>query len=94
MDFFDLLQLIGGIILTVWYLPQIFKVYKEKKAEWLSLATFSSVTLGIWFMEIYAINLYFVKGAWLFFLITNTLALLSVASLLILIFKYKKRTID
>lgn len=90
MDFFDFLQLVGWIILTVGYLPQIIKVYKEKKAEGLSLTTFASVTLWIGLMEVYAINLYFVKGAWLFFLITNTLAFLSVAALLILILKYKK----
>ena len=54
---FDFLQLLGGIILSVGYIPQIIKLIKTKSAADFNIKTFVMVWVGIFFMEIYAVDL-------------------------------------
>lgn len=89
---FDALQFLAGIILTVGYLPQIKDILTTKCVKGLSLDTFASLTFGIFLMEIYAINLV-VSGAGFMFLVTNSMALLSVGSVTALIIKYSEEKI-
>ena len=72
---YDLLQLLGGIILGVGYIPQITKMIRTKSAEDFSLKTYFLLLLGIGCMEVYAIRLTF-TGSGEMFLVTNTLSLL------------------
>lgn len=86
---FNLLQLIGGFILSFGYIPQIIQIVKTKSVNDLNLNTFLMIFIGILFMEVYAINL-FVNGAGGMFLVTNTMALVLSGILSVLIIKYSK----
>ena len=85
---FDLLQLIGGIILSFGYIPQIVQIIKTKSVNDLNLKTFLSVFIGILFMEVYAINLAVNKTGYMF-LVTNSMALILSGIMCILILKFK-----
>ena len=85
---FDTLQLLGGIILSVGYIPQIIKLIKTKSAEDFNVKTFIIVWIGIFFMEIYAVDLS-IGGSGLMYLITNTMSLLVQSVLVVLILKYR-----
>ena len=88
---YNLLQLIGGIILSVGYVFQVKQTWITKSVEDLNFTTYLSVFIGILFMEIYATNLV-INGAGLMFLITNSmsLTLAGIMVILILLFKNKK----
>lgn len=86
---FDFLQLLGGIILSVGYIPQIIKLIKTKSAADFNIKTFVMVWIGIFFMEIYAVNLA-LGGNGLMYLVTNTMSLLVQSILVVLILKYRK----
>lgn len=87
---FDILQLFGGIILSVGYIPQIIKLIKTKSAEDFNVKTFAMVLIGIFFMEIYAIDLV-LGGNGFMYLVTNTMSLLVQGVLVILIVKYRNK---
>lgn len=86
---FDFLQLLGGVILSVGYIPQIIKLIKTKSAADFNIKTFVMVWIGIFFMEIYAVDLA-VGGNGLMYLVTNTMSLLVQSILVVLILKYRK----
>jgi len=87
---FNLLQLIGGCILSFGYVFQVIQILKTKSVNDLNLKTFTSVFIGILCMEIYAINLAINKTGYMF-LITNSMSLLLSGLLCILIIKYKNK---
>ena len=89
MNVFDLLQLLGGIILSFGYIPQIRQIIITKSVADLNLNTFLMIFLGIFFMEVYAVNLVF-HGAGTMFLVTNSMALALSGIMCILIIKYRK----
>lgn len=86
---FDALQLAGGIILSVGYIPQIIKLIKTKSSRDFNLKTFLMVLLGITFMEVYAVNLT-MNGSGVMFLVTNTMSLIIQIVLVTLIYKYRR----
>lgn len=86
---FDVLQLLGGIILSVGYIPQIIKLVKTKSAADFNIKTFVMVWIGIFFMEIYAVDLA-LGGNGLMYLVTNTMSLIVQSILVVLILKYRK----
>jgi len=88
---FDLLQLIGGIILSFGYIPQILQIIKTKSVNDLNLKTFLSVFIGILFMEVYAINLAINKTGYMF-LVTNSMTLILSGIMCILILKFKNKS--
>ena len=55
--FYDIIQIVGGIIISVGYLPQIIQILKTRSVQDLNLNTYAMIFLGICLMEIYAINL-------------------------------------
>lgn len=57
MTIFDYLQLIGGTILAVSYLPQIYKTYKVKKVDEISLTFWGMLFIGLTLMEMNAVHL-------------------------------------
>lgn len=87
---FDLLQLIGGIIMCIGQIPQIMQILRTKSAVDLNLKTFIMMFIGISLMEVYAINLV-IHGSGGAFLITNTVSLIASAIMVTLILKYGKR---
>ena len=87
---FDILQLIGGLILSFGYIPQIIQIIKTKSVNDLNIKTFLFVFIGILFMEIYAINLVINKVGYMF-LVTNSMALILTGIMCILIIKFRNK---
>ena len=86
--FFNLLQLVGGIILSIGYLPQIAKTIKTKSVEDLSTAYYFNIFIGVGLMEAYAI-FSVIQGVAIMFLVTNTIAWALCCTMLILTLKYR-----
>lgn len=57
MTFFDYLQLLGGFVLALGYIPQIIQIITTHSCRDLNLRTYLAMVLGIGLMEVYAINL-------------------------------------
>lgn len=94
LTFFSTLQFIGGIILSIGYIPQIVKIIKTKSVKDFSMLYLGGVFVGIVFMEAYAIYMYFFLGQAGAFFATNTIStiLSGTEFALVLYFtkKYKK----
>jgi len=73
--FFSGLQLLGGIILSAGYIPQIAQIVRTGLTRDLNLVYLVSIFVGVVFMEVYAIYLISRKSAYAFF-VTNTLSLM------------------
>lgn len=86
--FFAALQLVGGVILALGWIPQIIQVIRTKSVVDLSLKAYLLILLGISLMEVYAISL-FVSGVGLAFFITNTLSLCIVLVMVVLVIYYQ-----
>lgn len=86
---FSILQLIGGVILAIGWIPQILQIIKTKSVRDLSLKSYLFMLSGIALMEIYAIDLVS-NGAGIAFLMTNSLSLLVVLFVIILVLRYRK----
>jgi len=91
MDLFDILQLAGGVILAVGYIPQIAQIIHTKSCADLNLKTYLAMIAGIGLMEVYAINLV-IHGSGLMFLITNSISLILVTIINFLIVFLRKPT--
>ena len=87
---FDVLQFIGGFILSFGYIFQVVQIFKTKSVQDLNLKTFTLVFLGVFLMEIYAINLV-VTGAGHMFLVTNSMSLVLAGIMCILILMFRKK---
>ncbi|KUP21340.1 PQ-loop domain-containing transporter [Paenibacillus sp. DMB5] len=85
---FALMQLLGGFILSVGWIPQIIQIVRTKSVADLNLKAYLLMLLGIGLMEAYAVNLA-VQGSGLAFLITNTLSLAVVSTVVVLILHYQ-----
>ncbi|WP_232337276.1 MULTISPECIES: PQ-loop domain-containing transporter [unclassified Thermoactinomyces] len=83
------MQLLGGIILSLGWIPQIVQIWRTKSVKDLNIKSYLMVLLGINLMEVYALSLA-VRGVGYAFLITNTLSLVIILVLVILILRYKK----
>ncbi len=90
MNIFDILQLIGGIILAIGYIPQIRQIIHTKSCRDLNLKTYIALAVGMGFMEIYAINLA-LSGAGTMFLVTNSISLFLVLLIALMIKFLSKR---
>jgi MtN3 and saliva related transmembrane protein len=86
---FDVLQLIGGSILSFGYIPQIIQIVKTQSATDLNLKTFIMMLTGIFLMELYAVNLVLHGSGWAF-LITNSISFIASSIMVFLILKYGK----
>ena len=86
--FFNMLQLLGGILLTVGYVPQIAQIIKTKSVDDLNGFFLMLVFGGVFCMECYAIHIY-PEGK--MFLITNTASTICAAVMYILYLSYKSK---
>ena len=82
-----LLQLAGGVLISVGYIPQICQIIRTKSVKDLNVTTYAVLMIGIAFMEVYAI--YLALSGEVMFLITNTLSLSLLVFLCALILKIK-----
>lgn len=90
MDFItNTLQLIGGIILVLGYIPQICKIVRTKSVEDLSGTYITLMVIGISLMEVYAVY-NAINGSALMFLVTNSLSLAASAMMSLLYIIYRK----
>lgn len=88
--FFNLLQLLGGIILSIGYIPQIRKTVRTKSVEDLSPMYYFNVFFGVGCMEAYAIYSA-LHGVAYMFLVTNTIAWILGGTMLFLTLRYRKK---
>ncbi len=91
LDFlFNLLELLGGFVISFAYVPQLRQIVRTKSVSDLNLKTFALIFIGVVCMELYAINLYFAHNSGGMFLVANTMSLSASGSMCVLILKYRK----
>lgn len=90
--FFNLLQLAGGIILSLGYIPQIIKTFTTKSVDDLSLRYYVLVFIGVLMMELYSIfNVISGVAEMFMFFVTNTISLACCGTMMVLTFKYGRK---
>ncbi|GIO40216.1 hypothetical protein J41TS12_50770 [Paenibacillus antibioticophila] len=87
---FSVMQLTGGIILSLGFIPQIVQIFKTRSVKDLSLKSYLLMLFGISLMEVYAVSLV-VEGTGLAFLMTNTLSFMMVSIVILLILRFRSR---
>lgn len=87
---FSVMQLTGGIILSLGFIPQIVQIFKTRSVKDLSLKSYFLMLFGISLMEVYAVSLV-VEGTGLAFLMTNTLSFMMVSIVILLILRFRSR---
>jgi len=75
MEFLYVLQIVGGCIMILGYVPQVRQIVRTRSVRDLNIKLFIMLSVGLVFMEVYAIGLVVHDHAGGAFLITNTLAL-------------------
>lgn len=90
-NLFDVFQLIGGIIMSVGYIPQIAQILRTKSSEGLNLKSFGMIFIGILLYEIYAISLVVLDGSGHMYLITNSVSTLLSGVMCLLIVCFRKK---
>jgi MtN3 and saliva related transmembrane protein len=86
MDIYDLLQLIGGMILSVGAIPQIEQIIRTKSVKDINLTSIVTLIVGMVMMQIYAVH-----NELTMFIITNTISLLLAIAKLALKIYYTER---
>ena len=90
-NLFGVFQLMGGIIMSIGYIPQITQIIRTKTSEGLNLKSFGMIFMGILLYEIYAISLVMLEKSGYMYLITNSVSMLlsGIMCLLIVLFRQK-----
>ena len=73
-NIFGIFQLVGGVIMSVGYIPQIVQMFRTKSAEGLNFKSFGMIFAGIALYEIYAVSLVVIDGSGHMYLITNSIS--------------------
>ena len=84
---FNTIQLVGGLILSFGYIPQILQIIRTKSVKDLNFKTIVLVFTGIMCMELYAMYI-FTEG--MMFLVTNSLSLVLAGLMCFLYKRYSK----
>jgi len=71
MNVYDILQLVGGMILSVGAIPQIEQIIRTKSVKDINLTSIITLIVGMVLMQIYAVHYELVM-----FIITNSVSLL------------------
>lgn len=90
-NIFGIFQLIGGVILSIGYIPQIVQIFRTKSSEGLNFKSFGMIFAGIWLYEIYAISLVVINDSGHMYLITNSISMLLSGSMCLLIKIFAKK---
>lgn len=88
-NLFNVFQLIGGIIMSVGYIPQIKQIFTTKSSKGLNFKSFGMIFLGILLYEVYAVAIVVNDHSGHMYLITNSVSLFlsGLMCLLIKIFR-------
>lgn len=86
MTVYDILQLIGGMILSVGAIPQIEQIIRTKSVKDINLTSIITLIIGMILMQIYAVH-----AGLTMFIITNTIGLLLAIVKLSLKILYSKK---
>lgn len=86
MTIYDILQLIGGMILSVGAIPQIEQIIRTKSVKDINLTSIITLIIGMILMQIYAVH-----AGLTMFIITNTISLLLAIVKLSLKILYTKK---
>ena len=73
-NIFGIFQLVGGVIMSVGYIPQIVQMFRTKSSEGLNFKSFGMIFAGIALYEIYAVSLVVIDGSGHMYLITNSIS--------------------
>ena len=90
-NIFGLFQLIGGIIMSVGYIPQIRQILKAKSSKGLNMKTFVMIFTGILLYEIYAVSLVITSDSGYMYLVTNTISMILSGTMCLLIKIFRQR---
>jgi len=82
MDMYEILGFIAATITTVSFVPQVYKTWKSKSVESLSLTMYSAFLIGIVLWLIYGIHLNSLP-----MILANSVT--AVLALLLIIFKFR-----
>lgn len=93
-NLFGVFQLVGGIIMSVGYIPQIAQILRTKSSEGLNFKSFGMIFAGILLYEIYAISLVALDGSGHMYLITNSISMTLSGTMCLLIKVFEKRKGD
>ena len=86
MTIYDVLQLIGGMILSVGAIPQIEQIIRTKSVKDINITSIITLIIGMILMQIYAVH-----AELTMFIITNTISLfLAIVKLSLKIYFTKK----
>lgn len=85
MNIYEILQLVGGLILAVGGIPQLEQIIRTKSVGDINITSIMTLILGMILMEIYAVHMELVM-----FVITNTLSLILAIAKLSLKIYYSK----
>ena len=85
MNIYEILQLVGGLILAVGGIPQLEQIIRTKSVKDINITSIMTLILGMILMEIYAVHMEFAM-----FVITNTLSLILAIAKLSLKIYYSK----
>lgn len=85
---YAVMQLIGGMIMAVAWIPQIVQILRTKSVKDLNNKTFFFLVTGIALMEVYAVHMAW-GGVGYAFLITNSVSLLIMLMILGCILRFR-----
>lgn len=85
----NLLPSIAGILLGMCYLPQIYKTYKTKNVDGMSLAFWVLLNLALLCLVANSIKVYALTGGW-GYMVTEIFNESLAFVMLVMVFKYKK----
>lgn len=91
-NIFGLFQLIGGIIMSVGYIPQIKQILKTKSSEGLNIKSFGMIFTGIVLYEIYAVSLVVTERSGHMYLVTNSVSTILSGTMCLLIKIFRPRS--
>lgn len=89
MRLFQILTTIVGIVMSLGYFPQAYKIYKTKSAENISVTTFIIFALGTLIWTLYGV---FIHDLVLIF--SFVVGIIGSRSVLFLTLRYRKREIQ
>lgn len=92
-NIFGIFQLIGGVIMSVGYIPQIVQMLRTKSSEGLNFKSFGMIFAGIALYEIYAVSLVVIDDSGHMYLITNSVSTFLSGLMCLLIKVYEKREV-
>jgi uncharacterized protein with PQ loop repeat len=93
MTIYDYIQMVAGFILGVFYIPSIYRLWKAKTTNELSLSGWLFLLVGLCGMLANATHLFITLGAWSYFLaevINVFFCLVFVLELIYFRYFYKK----